>query len=199
MKQIDSYVRQELLRAGFRTQRGTYAVEIKPDTLGYVALNVASNRGDGLIGIAPLVGVESIPLRDELNRLQDEKPRTRQPSLVVMLGYIMPEKKFLEWLMNPTEDIHQRNEMSRMCQAIERYGLPFMREHGTLQIIIKSLETMEYTFREKVIYHLPIAYRLQGLEEKARGLVEKTLHEMLTGQASLPASFQDFAQRFLAS
>lgn len=196
-KQVEAYIRERLSQRGFKPKGGAYIIEVQPEILGFSSVGTVTHRGDGLIGYAPLVGIESIRMRKELNRLEGEKPNRRQASLTIMLGYLMPEKRFLEWLMNPLESIDQRREMEQMCRAIELYGMPFMREFGSMNAIAHSLETMQYSYRERVLFHLPVAYRLLGQEEKARELVTRSLVEMTARKDILATDFQSFAQRFL--
>lgn len=164
--EIENNVANELARFGFGQNGQMATLSVKQDFQGLVGLNIASHRSDGLVGVVPMVLLEYFPLAAAVNRLTEHKAGNQQPSLRTTLGCLMPENRFLEWLFDPKEDL-SRSEVTRMCHAIERYGVPFLNENASLERIIENLERYTFSFKEVSMYHLPVAYQLKGKCESA--------------------------------
>jgi hypothetical protein len=195
--EIENNVANDLARFGFGQNGQMATLSVKQDFLGLVGLNIASHRSDGLVGVIPMVLLECLPLAAAVNRLTGRKAGNQQPSLSTALGYLMPENRFLEWLFDPKEEL-SRSEVTRMCHAIERYGVPFLNENASLERIIKSLEQYTFSFKDVAMYHLPVAYQLEGEREKARKYVNVQIEE-LKGRDDLDArEYSVFANKFLS-
>jgi hypothetical protein len=191
---VRNYIAAPLSKIGFRSVGNTFIVKIGQAN-GSVALNISSRRSDGLVGISPIIGVELAYLKTELALFFGRNDR--QPSLTTMLGYLMPEKRYVEWLFDPNLDLGQRRELDNMAKAILQYGVPFIRDNANLERVIANLESLNFSFVERAMYHLPIAYRLAGLEEKARIYVISR-RESLQSQTDVASQeYVAFANKFL--
>ncbi len=192
-----NYLGEELATVGLQRKGDWFLFNVEPGILGRMGLNISSYRSDGLIGFSPIISVESVEVRTELNRLTCQKSGHPQPSLSSALGYLMPEKRFLEWRLNPNEGIAQRDEVYRMRLALEKYGLVFLRKFGTMRDITHCLETLQFCFKERAVYHLPVVYRVNGKEDQARICIDSHLAE-IEGKSDIAAmDFRSFAERFL--
>jgi hypothetical protein len=195
-KSIHSEVAGYLLSLGFQSARDRWKIQIASEIVGSVGLNISSHRPDGYFGVSPLIGIEFEPLRLLLNSLMRTPKATRQMSLTTMLGYLMPEGKFLEWLLDSKQPVTQRNELRNMCKAIELYAIPFMHRLSTLAQIVDHLERFEFSFKERAVYHLPIAYRILKEDQKGNAYIEGHLQE-ISGRTGLAAEdYRRFASRF---
>jgi hypothetical protein len=193
---IHSEVADYLLPLGFQSARDRWEIQLASEIVGSVGSNISNHRPDGYVGVSPLIGIEFEPLRLLLNSLIGTPKATRQMSLTSMLGYLMPEGRFLEWLLDTKQPVTQRNELQNMCKAIEMYAIPFMDRLSTLAQIVDHLERLEFSFKERAVYHLPVAYRILKEDRKSNAYIEGHLQE-ISGRTDLAAEdYRMFASRF---
>jgi hypothetical protein len=120
-------------------------------------LGIATHRSDKRIGISPTVGVRS----EKVEALVEKYWGRPAPTISILLGYVMPQQRHLEWLFDPLAfDIS--SEARKLAEAIGAYGVPFMKENSALDVIIDDLEKMRFSFSQSVAYRLPAAYTLVG-------------------------------------
>jgi len=198
VQQISAGLKEGLAECGFAAKRDQLILTVNAEIVGTVSLNIASHRSDGLVGVAPIIGIESVSIRSMLGELIKLKHGAPQPSLTSAIGYLMPEARFLEWLFDPKEPVDQRGELVRMCMAIKQYGMEFLRERGSIEEIVRCLETLRFSFKERAIYHLPVAYRVTGAEERARDYVHRGLLEMEGRSDVASQDYRGFAKKFLS-
>ena len=196
IKEINEYVATELARQGFLRSGDHYFLQGGPRVSGLASVTVTTHRGDGYIGVGPFIGIEHESIRDALNQLLGKRKGTL-PSLTSQIGYLMPEKRSLEWLLDPAQPVTQREELLHVSTAIGLYGARFLQEFGSLDAIVRCLENCRYCFCERVIYHLPVAYRIQEREQEAQKLVRESLAKVASRQDLAAADYRAFAERFL--
>jgi hypothetical protein len=115
-------------------------------------LGIATGRGNKRIGISPTAGV-----RSEKAEALVEKYWAGLTTNSVSLGCVMPQLRYLEWLLEPPP-FDFGSEARKVTEAIVAYGLPFMKANSALDVTIDDLENLRFSFLESVAYRLPAAY-----------------------------------------
>jgi hypothetical protein len=195
---LESSVSEQLSSLGFAKRQSLFAKKHNDETTGLIGLMTANDRPDGLIGVSPVVHVESPRIRIELNRLLGEKPSRVQPSVSSALGYLMPERRHLEWLFDPQQALSKTEELDRMCLAVKLYSEPFYEKMSSLHALTEALERLEFSFKERAVFHLPVVYRILGAEDKARTLVTFELQRVEDHTDMGADAYRSFAENFLS-
>jgi hypothetical protein len=189
----------ELTQQGFQLKKGILLKELGPDFSGYIGLNFSTHRSDGLIGLNPIMNIVCRQIEDALIDLTEGAERRPVPSLTTALGYLTPEHRFLEWLFDPkASSAAHVHESKRIANAIALYGVPFLREHASIEAFVACLEESKFSFIERVDYHLPVAYRLLGEEQKAEALVKRRLADFDNRKDIAANQYRQFAENFLS-
>lgn len=194
-KSVLREIHGNLQALSFRKKRGGgFYRELGEDTEGYVGLNLATRLPNKRIGISPIVGVSYLPVEDRIQKLCITSPFLNDVTLTTAVGYLTPEKRFLEWVFDPALGDIVDSEIAKIIRAIEQYGLPFMQEHTSLDSIIAELEATRYTVNDLRRYRLPVAYLLAGRKNEALKFVEQELEAMKERTDPAAAQYRDFAQ-----
>jgi hypothetical protein len=194
LAEIISIVESKLKRLGFRKTKSIYVCPLAEDACGWLGLSTATHRSDGRVGINPVVGVRHERIEKMLEDLLRESRASA--TISIPLGYLTPDRRFLEWLFElPPFDC--RSECERMVQAVELYGIPFMKSKTRLEDLLQDLEQLRFTVRENAVYRVPIAYLLSGKTEMAEATVKKQLAELETHNDLFAQAYKRFASNFL--
>jgi hypothetical protein len=184
----------EMKRIGFRKRAGidVYTIELDDSILGWVGMNTASSGGRaGELELWPIIGlrhneVEKILCELTGRELNDFLP----PTVFWPLRYIMPEELREHWWFTPDN----APEMARVvADAIEQWGLPWMREHAALEKIVELAES-GLGVDSQLNYTRPVMWQLLGLPERAQGLI----NEIDAGLTDNPytADFREYVAAF---
>lgn len=166
---------------------------------GSIGLNFSLNRTDGLIGLNPIASIVCEQVEDSIVYLTGGAERRPQPSLSTALGYLTPEHRFLEWLFDPNApSIDHIVESKRIAELISLYGLPFLHEYSSIGAIATCLEQSRFSFVERADYHLPVAHRLLGEEQKAEAMVKRRLSDFENRRDIAANQYRQFAENFLS-
>ncbi|HEY1799458.1 MAG TPA: hypothetical protein VGG46_00875 [Terriglobales bacterium] len=194
---IVKYLESELPFLAATTTKYVYTCALAPNFAGWVGLNLIQNRNDGRVGVNSIIGVVSKQIEALLERLSPFDQAFPKPTITTSLGYLMPEKRYQEWLFVPQMNFDYISEAKKIKQAIELYGLPFMNANASLEAITEDLEHLRFSFRESVVYRLPVAYLLGDKTELAMEYVKRQL-EILNGrQDDAAAKYRAFGDAFL--
>lgn len=189
-------IQERLASISFYKKETGFSRELGKDTSGYVGLPVSSNLPKSRIGISPVVGITFRPIEDLLKMLSGSSLFLGGVTLTEALGYLTPEKRFLQWVFDPALPDLVAPEIAKIIRAVEEYGLPFMEEHITLNSIIAELEAKRFTVNDLRRYRLPAAYFLVGRREDALKFVEGELRELYKRTDEAATEFRHFAQAF---
>jgi hypothetical protein len=165
-----------LLGHGFSKKGLIFEKRLTEECLGSCGLNITRQLLSGGIGINPIAGLIFSPVEDVIQRLLQTK--RRQSTLISSLGYLMPEKRYLEWMFPLNESIDIKLEAEKLANAVLLYGEPFSRHHASLEAVIESLENLRFSDRDSAHYRLPIAYSLAGEPERAHEFMVRQLKEI---------------------
>lgn len=196
LRELISKIESGLEASSFKKEKNSFVQAIGKGVVGVVNLNVTTNRGDGYIGVIPTVGVRYEPIEARVEEWSGEKrPNVVGTTILIPVGYITPEKTFMEWLFGPRVDT--ATETARMIRVVQDYGLPFIVSHSNLAAVTQSLEGSPYTHNESRRYRLPVAYLLQGKGPVAVQMVNEEMSRIETRTDEAAQNYRKFARRLL--
>lgn len=173
--------------------RRMYFTSLNQDVIGIVHLTRVAGRTAIWVDVDATVAVRHQPLEKKLAEIMGEPFRQYDPgTLATHLGYIMPQGRLTTWAFTP--ETHIPTRLTEMLDAIEEFGLPFMRKHSTLDAIVKSMESGEFTVDILQWFRLPVAYHILGENALAKKFVEERLQEMKNYKFMLEDQFRKFAR-----
>ena len=174
MKTIVSIIERDFVPRGASKQRRSYLWPVAKGFLGWLSLNVILARADGAVGLNPIVGVVSEEI-EAILRSTSGWPQPA-PTISVSLGYLTPEKRYIEWVFSPDATAALEVEAERVVEYMRRYAIPFIESNASLPTVIANLEEIGPTsYKESAVYRLPAAYFVQGDTERARRCIQKEL------------------------
>lgn len=182
----------QLAGLGFRKRSGdVFTRNVTDDLLGWIGLNRAVARGDGILEINPVIGARHQPLERLVAELAGRPFHPYIPPTASMhVGYLMPEHRYVPWLF--ARDGVEAG-VRRMVQAILDAGLPFIEQNASLDRLVATLESGGGGVPEQTAYRLPVGYLLLGDVQRAQRSAEQSLTAL--GERSDPAAeaFRSFA------
>lgn len=187
--------RDRLGAVGFKKRGGEiFTIDIADGVLGWLGLNRATGRTDGLLEINPVVGVRHQAIERMLAELKGERFHAYiPPTISLHVGYLMPEKRYHPWLF----DGSNVSEMAdAMVSAVETYGSPFMSQHSSLDTLAALMASGEVGIREQLAYRRPIAYHLLGDDERARSALMIACEEIGDRHDVAAERFRAFVAEF---
>jgi len=190
-------IERELAVFGIRKSRSFYTCAIDRNVSGWVGLNFTKSRSDGRVGINPIVGVRNESVESLVERLSNQAGARPAATLSISLGYLMPEKRYLEWLFEPEPTFDYVSEAKKVATAIEVYGLPFMKTNATLGAVIENLEHLRFSFKESAVYRLPVAYLLAGKPDLVAKYVSGQLEALGARQDDAALQYRVFGTALL--
>jgi hypothetical protein len=196
LRELISKIGSELEASSFKKKKRSFVREVGGEALGVVGLNVTTHRADGYIGVIPIVGVRYEPIEAKVEEWSgEERPNVVGTTISIPLGYVTPEKTFMEWLFGSGVDTIA--EIGRMIRMLQDYGLPFMMAHGNLVAITEALKESNFTNNESRRYRLPVAQLLQGKSHIAVQMVNDEASRLESRTDEAAQSYRKFATRFL--
>jgi hypothetical protein len=200
VNQIAAVIEQGLAVAApeLRKRGLVYTFPLGEGMTGWIGLNVAVGRSDEQIGVNPVIGVRSEQIEGLLKQLGGEVRGRLAVTISTAVGYLMPEKRFLEWLFDQSPSSDHASEAKRIALAIEIYGIPFMRGTASLEALIDNLEHLRFSFKESAMYRLPVAYLLVNKLDSAVSYVNDQLRAMAGRQDGAALRYAEFARALLA-
>jgi hypothetical protein len=192
LRDLLAMIDRETLALGFKKQNRSYTIVLNDDATGVVNYDVATHRTDGRIGVNPIVGVHFRPIEIKIRDWFQTGPYLT-PTISSAIGYVTPEKRFLEWLFEP--EFENEQEVRRMVRGVADYGLPFMKSHGTLASITEALEQKNFTVNESRAYRLPVAYLLQGKKDAATLIFNDEISKLDARADTAAENYRAFVKR----
>jgi hypothetical protein len=196
LKEVVKCAEAEFAALGMVKKKGLHMLPLTENASGVVGLNLAMRRGDSRVGINPVIGVRHEEIERMIERLSGSKESRLMDTLNTSLGYVMPEGRYLEWLFEPAP-FDYLSECKKMVEAIETYGIPFMKSHGTLEAIVSDLQRLRFTSKDTAVYRLPVAYLLSGKTELAGEYVKKQITELGNRNDVAAQEYRTFASNLL--
>ena len=177
LAELESIAEDKLRLLGFRRMKYIHLCPLVEGVFGWLGFGTSVCRSDGRVGITPAIGVRHERVERIVQRLGGTSNSALAATISTTLGYVTPSEQFMEWLYEP-EPFDYRSECERMVQAIEVYGIPFMRAHVDIECIRRDLEALRFTVKESTVYRLPVVYMLTGEREMASEYIKKERDEL---------------------
>lgn len=186
-----------LAALGFRKrEQSIFSLAVSENVLGLLGLNTAGGRGQGVLEINPVVGVRNQRVEKLVAELLGETFDEVNPfSAGANIGYLSPKSKYWPFLFNegtPTEGI-----VGELVEAIQMWGLPFIRSNVSLEALLATMSTNRFAIRPQAIYRIPAALYLLGRSAEAVASLQDELVKL--GAATDPGAkrFQRFANNLM--
>ena len=188
--------KKALASADFKKRSGeVYTRQVTGDVLGWLGLNKAVNRQDGLLEVNPVVGVRHQALERVVADLLGEKFHEYVPPTVsVHLGYVMPEHRYRPWLFGG--DMSVQEVIGEMVGAILSYGVPFMERLSALTAVVASMSDSTVGIADQLAFRRPVGYLLLGDDKGAREALGAWLERIGDRQDLAAKRFRSFAEAF---
>lgn len=196
LKEVVKNAEGELSALGMIKGKGLHMFPLAEGVSGLVGLNLVMRRGEGKVGINPVVGVRHEQIERMTESLSEAKESSSTATLNTSLGYVMPEGRYLEWLFEPAP-FDYLSESKRMVEAIRVYGVPFMKSNATLEAILSDLERLRFTSKDAAVYRLPVAYLLSGKTELAVECAKTQMTELGSRNDVAAQQYKTFASNLL--
>lgn len=191
-----SLIAAGLAEAGMQKRKGDiFTRELVSGVLGWVGLNRAVRRTEGILEINPVIGVRHQELEQLVARfLEEDFHPYVPPTISIALGYLTAEQRFRSWLFDDKSD--QRAVAQTLVATITEFGNPFMAAHSTLAAIAKAMEA-ETGIPSDLAYRLPVAYVLIGDPAKAEAYLSNKCAELGDAENPYAVRYRTFASRLL--
>lgn len=194
---VDAAVAEQLAGDGFRRRRGVLVRDLDAEqgATGWLGLNRAVRRGDGVVHVNPVVGVRHHAVERLVDELHpdEEESRWTTPTISTPIGYLTADRAFAEWDFRGEDDLDR--VASALADAVRTYGIPFMSRHRTLPAIAAALRSGLNPVPEQRSERLVATLHLAGDPEGARAATEALV--ALLGDRDDPAAGR--AREFLAN
>jgi hypothetical protein len=183
-----------LAEAGFQGRKpGIFTMAVSDGVLGWVGLNTAHREG-GIIEVGPIIGVRHQALEALVSEcLGAASSDFEPPSVSVNIGYLMKEKRYRAWSFE--ESTANGGIVDEMCDAIEEFGLKFMRSHSELSAVFASLADPALGVPHQNSYRVPAALFLLSRESEAREAINSLLAGLGARQDLAATSVREFSRR----
>ncbi len=177
MRKLNEALRREVLktigdlfiRAGFgKLTAVNFSLTINSEAVGLVGLPVITQPGEIGLHVAPSLGLRHEELEKlvcELTGREFDEGTTA--SLGIVLGYLMPERSYLEFPFSPDIVTEVAEELAA---ALVEYGVPWMKAHVSLEQILEELLNMRYTYRDAARLRIPACHYLMGEPDRAKSI-----------------------------
>jgi hypothetical protein len=193
---VVSIIERELIPQSSEKNNFCYTWPLRNGFSGWLALNTIMGRRDDLVGINPIVGVVSEDIESLMQKLDLRAREGSVPTISISLGYLMPEKRYLEWLFGPRPVSELEPEVQDLMSAVRAFGMPFIESHASLPLLAADLEALRFTLKESVVYRLPIAYLLLGKSTQARQYAQQQLSALGERADDAANQYRQFARAF---
>jgi hypothetical protein len=155
LRSVKSFLKED----GFYTSiHGVLLRPICPGFEMFVGLNTATHRGDGVIGINPVVGLRDSAVENLIAELAGHRGSV---TLSISLGYLMPERRYVEWEFGTADPVLAAS----LRDNIRMFGYPLIESLASRGAVADALKDNRMTFNESRAYRLPVVYFLQGKKD----------------------------------
>ena len=113
------------------------------------------------VEVNPVMGLRHVAIESLIDKaLQLPEVAKYAMTMGASLGYLMPEPRYRPLLITNEGDTKQA--ANDLAVDVERYGLPFVREHKDLMAIARAVQSPPLNAEHRRIYTLPAALFLVG-------------------------------------
>jgi hypothetical protein len=197
LNRVDSACDQAFKTYGFQSRRrGSPLLPIGEDFYGWVGLN-RYNRS-GYLQLNPFVGLHCIPMMRIWYGIDDRLDKRfagRTATFAFHMGEIAPHVEVFIF----RDDANVEAEAARLAHCVHEFGVPWMKQHATLEAILpllKSREAMLGGYPELIA----IAMYLLGRHDEAIAYLDSKREEFLAipSWREVASSWGKFAENLKA-
>lgn len=197
IKEVLETCERRLTISGMRRRKsGIGTWPLSDDFQGWIGLNVETRRGDGTMVVNPNVGVRCDRIHRIIASVRSEKFHAYSPPTIVQgLGYLMPQRTYVPFVFHKNTRISQVAD--DLADAVEQYGIPYMRRNANLKAIIERLDRPpRQAGWEESGERLLAAYHVAGDREGIERVISERIDEGEEKAVNLKG-FVDFSNRLL--
>lgn len=175
IKKIMSLLETRLVEYGFDRKR-TYDVFVKKvdENLIYTIGFGVSHGPSGVFYLNPNIAVlykDENNIEMQLRGIKSDIPDYVGGRIGLPLGYLMPQKTYIEWCFSKDEDI--TDKVNEMADAIIQYGFPYLEELSDINNVIYGLEIGKYSDLDGTM--LPVFHYLKGNIKRAFECIDENI------------------------
>ena len=197
IKELFTLVTREFQQAGWVRRKPTinvYSTDLSVDAYGWVGLNRAVLRGQGIVEINPVVGVGHHKIEKLFAELQGLKWQPYATAVITTnIGYLMPDRRYHAWFFSRGESTEQ--VAKDMVETIEEFGGQFLRANTDLTTLCETMRNSGLGMPHLLEYRIPIAYTLLARCREAEAFVESTLNNIGSRADMAAETYREFVIR----
>lgn len=183
------------LQLGFKKRReGIYTKELADGFIGWIGMN-SGGLSPG-VAINPVMGIRWQALERLCSELLNLKPHPYTgPTISISLGYIMPEKTYIDWRFtgNPID-----GPFDELADAVATYAVPLMEQNCTAQKMSVLLETNPFFALDQDLKRRQVAKYMLGQPAEGLRICEERLKNLGLRQDMAAEQYRTFAANFSA-
>lgn len=195
VKKVIRTVEQQLFAIGFQKRKlGILSCESTRDTIGWIGLNIAAGRGDGIFEINPIVGVRNQRIERIVAELNNDLfNELSPPSLSGNIGYLMPENRYLPFLFREEASIEAVGD--KLCETVKTYGMPFIKKLSDLASLVEAMANARFRINEIVVERIPVGLWLLGDKDGVELFLADQLMQINNRNDPAAIKYKNFAKK----
>jgi len=197
VKTVFELLTSRLAELGFKKRKaGIFTLDLTEDAIGWIGLNTATGGLGGSVELNPIVGLRNQRVERLVADLNQEPFHEFVPATVsVGVGYLSPLRQYAVFLFSKSGGHDQ--VAARLVQAIQDYGLPFIRRATELHSLVELMQSPGFGIAEQLSYRIPAALLILGERVKARDFVEIKLRELESRSDPAALRYRAFGAKLL--
>jgi hypothetical protein len=183
-----------LANIGFKKRKeGIYILPLTDDISGWLGLQRTWRAPN--LEIFPTVSLNCQSVERKLRSLAAWfGPDPLPTGISQHLGYLMPKHTYTVWTFRLGKNVSAK--VADLVSSVEKFGIPFMEKHTTLQALCETMASGMVGTTEQVVYSLPVGLYLLGRREEALAYLEAELRKLGTANHDAAKLYRRFAEAF---
>jgi hypothetical protein len=194
-KSFTQAVSETMAAIGFRKRADLiFTMELSADVVGWLGLPTASRHPyePGSFGVGPVLGVRQQTVERIIAKLRVDKfHQYIPPTVSVQLGYLMPDRRYREWVISPAS---MSSAATQIAEAVREYGVPFMQEGQDFDRLTILVE--RHGIDHLARYRRPVLELVAGRAGNAIQLIDDSVASLKGRHDLAAAQFERFAAAF---
>lgn len=196
IKAVLDLINVEFQAAGWvKRKPGMFSVNLSADNYGWVGLNMAIGRGNGILEINPMICVGNLKIEKFVAELMGLKFKPYTTAAIgTNVGYLMLERKYRPWLFQKGND--WKPQIVEMVAVVEEFGRQFLEQNLTLEALYETLlKSKRGVPPDPLDYRIAVASVLLGKRVEAVAFVNARLREIGARNDEAAEWFRKFATK----
>lgn len=176
-KNVIKEIEDRLKNIGFHKKHSLLFYDICEDAIGSIGLGASHFGMATEMALNPVIAVRYLPEVKLVAELAEKEYNPYIAATVASnLGYLMPERRFLNWTFN--EDSDHSGTINNLVDEVKEHGIPFIKKHSEIGSILRLLDPEELFFPDRE-YSIPVLYFLEAEFVKAKKFANDRLLKIL--------------------